>query len=71
MKNYKVSIAIDGIFSNFEVVIPAKNEKQAEKEARKIYESGKYSSDNITEPDFSDSSLSEDPNAVNIEEESS
>ncbi len=69
MKNYKVSIAIDGIFSNFEVVIPAQTKKQAEKRARELYESGKYSSDNITEPDFSDSSLSEDPNAINIEEE--
>lgn len=69
MKNYKVSIAIDGIFSNFEISIPAKNKNQAEKRAREIYESGKYSPDNITEPDFSDSSLSEDPNAINIEEE--
>ncbi|MHB9071875.1 MAG: hypothetical protein ACYC54_16060 [Sedimentisphaerales bacterium] len=69
MKNYKVSIAIDGILSNFEISIPAKTKKQAEKQARKLYNSGEYNSDNITEPDFSDSSLTQDNNSVSIEEE--
>ncbi len=56
MKKFRVSLALK-VYSNFEVEVNCKTEKQALDKALEMYYQGDYNEENITEPDWSNAEL--------------
>ncbi len=67
-KKFFVSIAICDIISNYEATVEAENEQQAEDIVRGMYDAGDYDNAEVSIPDYSNSDLTNDKEAVYIEQ---